>query len=239
MSVSEAEPAVGVDGNGAGPPVDAVEEQGPPAAETKKGPPPPVSKTPPPTITQLPEVPDAPFTESGEPKAAEGADEVSELDALLPEPSEEFTLSNGSKVHLRSLKMRELLKLLRIITRGGAQLLPTLRFNGTTPEQFAIQFITVVSFAIPEAEDFAVDFVRAIVEPADLQDGDSDGVKKFNQQQVEEVWFYLDNPELDDLLQVIERLVHREKNNLQSLGKRLQTMFRLAEKTGQLPKPTT
>lgn len=230
MSVSEADPIV-ASGNPAASSAGPQGEQPPePKAESSVTPPEPKVEP------QLPDPPAAPFVSKEPLPPAEGAEEVTELDALLPEPSETFALANGAVVRLIPLKMRELLKLLRIITRGGTALLPTLRFNNNTPEQFAVQFVTVVAFAIPEAEDFAVDFVQSITRPADLQTGDSDAVKKFNQQQLTELFIYLDNPELEDLFQIIEQLVYREKVNLQSLGKRLQAMFKIAERTGQLPK---
>lgn len=192
---------------------------------------------------QVPTMPETPFVETSEapaptPEGTESAEAspAAEIDHMLPEPSEEFELANGSMVKVAPLKMRELLKLLRIVTRGGAVLLPTLRFNGVSASDFAVQFVSIVTFAIPEAEEQAVEFVQAITLPADLQEGDSQAVRSFNQQQINDLYVYLNNPELEDFVSIIERLVYREKDNLQSLGKRLQTMFKLAERTGQLGK---
>jgi hypothetical protein len=228
VSVTEVEAATAV----ADAPEPVAVSEGPPATAVAEAPEIPV-------LQQLPNIPEAPFAGSVAPQAtAPEASEKTELDALLPEPGAPFTLSNGMEIKLKPLKMREMLKLLRIITRGGTVLLPQLRFNGVTESEFAIQFASVVAFAIPEAEDYAVDFVQWITIPADLKEGPdlSDASKNFNKQQIEELWKFLYEPELEDLIVIIERLVQAERGNLMSLGKRLRTMFTLAERTGQLPK---
>ena len=79
-----------------------------------------------------------------------------------------------------------------------------------------------------------------MVKPVGLVD--RRGGAKLNKQDNErntELWTRvitdLDNPELDDLVTVIEAVVRREADDLVALGKRLGAMFRLAEKTGQIP----
>jgi hypothetical protein len=48
---------------------------------------------------------------------------TSEIDRLDPVPTS-ITLMSGMKVDIQRLKLRQLFRLLRIITRGGAQYLP-------------------------------------------------------------------------------------------------------------------
>jgi hypothetical protein len=164
-----------------------------------------------------------------------------ELDALQAEsnttssfdPDAPLKLLDGTLIAVKPLKMRELLKLLRIVTRGGAMLLPTLRFNGITTDDFAQQFVAVILFAVPEAEIPTAEFIQSIVEPGDLR-ADTKENSKYNEQQRELLLEKLENPDLEDLVTIVEAVVHNEKDDLQSLGKRLSQVFNLARKSGQL-----
>jgi hypothetical protein len=160
-----------------------------------------------------------------------------EIDVLLP-MSTEVKLSSGTVVTIVPLKLREMLRLIRIVTRGGAQMLPNLRFAGASPMDFAAQLVAIVLFSLPEAEDEAVEFVRAMVRPTDLRSGSSDADKAYNSQQQDLLAEELSNPELDDVVSIFEVVVSREAADLQSLGKRLRSAFSLAEKVGQVPTGT-
>lgn len=161
-----------------------------------------------------------------------------EVDVLLPEPGQ-LKLVSGIIVKIVPLKLRELLKLIRIVTRGGAQLLPNLRFSGVAPADFAAQFAALVLFALPEAENEAVEFIQAMVEPEELRRPvRTDADRAFNTQQWELIYAELTNPELDDVVTIIESVVQREAEDLQSLGKRLMSAFKMAEKVGVAPAGT-
>lgn len=95
---------------------------------------------------------------------------------------------------------------------------------------FAANLIGLVVFSIPEAEDEAVDFVRSMVDVKNAQLME----KKFREERRIQLWQELENPELDDLITIVEAVVLREADDLKSLGKRLQKMFALAQRTGQV-----
>lgn len=163
----------------------------------------------------------------------------SEIDRLDP-PSEVVSLCSGLKVRVVRLKMRQLFRLLRIVTRGGAQYLPMLREalvgmseGEDSAEVFGTQFLAVVLMALPEAEDEAVDFISSVVEPVDLAPGSDKRARERNDELRLELSAELYNPEPDDVITILECVVLREKDDLVSLGKRLAAMWTVAAKTEQ------
>lgn len=161
------------------------------------------------------------------PKAA-----AKDIDVLDPQ-SNVVTLQSGTQVEIVPLKSRQLFKLLRILTHGVGDGLAALRFDpNDTDSAFAVKLVTTLVFAIPEAEDEAIDFINSMVKPVGLierRDLD-DAAKERNSELWAKVFYELDNPELDDAITVIEAMVKKEAPNLKSLGKRLGQMFSLAMK---------
>lgn len=162
----------------------------------------------------------------------------SETDVLLGDaekPDDDYDplyvhLSNGSKVTLKSLKARQLFKLLRILTRGGAQYLGLLQegFTSDNPNEFANNLIAVCVLAIPEAPAETFDFLLSMVDlPLDPVTG------KYGSE-AEEIVNLMNDPELEDVIEVVTRVVNDNKGDLVSLGKKLGRAFGIAQKTGQL-----
>lgn len=166
---------------------------------------------------------------------------ASETDQLDPIP-ETITLRSGMKVQLESLKARQFFKLLRIVTHGA---LPGLRdsgifqldFDELDVDEFVGRLLSVVVMSIPEAEDETIEFLRSMCFPIGLIER-----RGLNKQDVERntiLWEALDeeleNPELQDMVTIIEAVVKREAADIQALGKRLASMIQLAMKTGQIP----
>lgn len=168
---------------------------------------------------------------------------VSEIDRLDPQ-GETIKLSSGIQVTVLPLRMRQLFRLLRIVTRGGAAYLPMLRdalmMSGdeNAAEVFGTQLIAIAMIALPEAEDEAVDFVQSVVEPASLLPGKDKQATEINASRRNALADELGNPDLDDLVTIIETVIDREKDDLVALGKRLGAMFNLAVKTGQVDQET-
>jgi hypothetical protein len=167
---------------------------------------------------------------------------MSELDALDPVP-ETVTLSTGTVVVLESLRTRQFFKFLRIITRGALPSLQDLsifKMDGDSdPREFAGRLVSLMLLSVPEAEQEAIDFIQSMCKPVGLVDRRSGRLNKQDLERNTELWANvltdLDNPELDDLVSIVEAIVKREAGDIQALGKRLGAMFALAEKTGQLP----
>lgn len=160
---------------------------------------------------------------------------ISEIDRLDPE-STFVELSSGVSVKVLPLRMRQLFKLLRIVTRGGSAYLPALRdaFLLATDEGaadvFGTQLIAIAVMALPEAEDEAVAFIQSVVEPVNLRPGSDKQSKEHNNQLYSILYSELENPDIGDVLTIIEAVINQEKDDLVALGKRLAAMFRVASK---------
>jgi hypothetical protein len=167
---------------------------------------------------------------------------ANEIDKLDPIP-ETVTLRSGLVVRLESLKARQFFKLLRIVTHGA---LPGMRVAGLfdmgdlDTDEFMGRLLSVTLLSIPDAEEETIQFIRSMIYPEGIIDR-----KGLNKQDLERntlLWEVLDiemgNPELDDVVTIVEAVVRREAEDIQALGKRLASMFKLAEKTGQVTSPS-
>ena len=165
---------------------------------------------------------------------------MAELDALDPVP-EQCKLTSGTVVVLQDLRARQFFKLLRIVTHGAMPLIQDgslLRLDGDMDvNEFGGRLLSLMLLSIPDAEEETIAFVQSMCEPYGLITG-----RKLNKQDSERntvLWdtlqAELENPELDDLVTIVEAIIRREADDLQALGKRLIAMFKLAEKTGQVP----
>jgi hypothetical protein len=151
-------------------------------------------------------------------------------------------LSMGIKVRIQPLKARQFFKLLRIVTHGAGGMLLNVKFSGEdTPEEFGAKLLALVGFAIPDAEEEVIDFILAMVEADGIKSGRtlSKEEKAINKELSDALFEELYNPELEDMVTLIEAIVKREATDLQALGKRLMQMFDLAKKTGQVPEELT
>jgi hypothetical protein len=163
----------------------------------------------------------------------------SETDRLDPIP-QLVDLVSGTKVQVLPLKLRQLFRLMRIITRGGSAYLPMLRDAMAIQDEDArsdalgTQLIAIALFALPDAEDEAVEFLMSCVEPDGLTPGRDKAQRAINEQLRRELSEELFNPEPEDAISIIEAVILREKNDLAALGKRLTAAFTMATKTGQL-----
>lgn len=161
--------------------------------------------------------------------------DTGDIDLLLP-PPEDVALASGDKVAVKPLRTREFFALFRILTRGAAPQLSSLRLNLENQEEFAAQLIALLLFAFPEAEEETIGFISMMVEPTNLQPNNSDANKKFNDQQRRALAEQFENPDPADVIEIISAIVYRESSNLQALGKRVRQMWTLAQRAGQVPK---
>jgi hypothetical protein len=123
--------------------------------------------------------------------------------------------------------LREFLKLLKVITRGGASIMGNVNLDFNDTDAFVQELLAIILFAVPEAEDEVVEFLEAIVKPTGLV-GD---IQKDSDKMTLLVNTF-DNPEIEDVIDVITLLVRTEGRDLQALGKRLRAMFQVGQKMG-------
>lgn len=156
-----------------------------------------------------------------------------EVERIEPANTGPVTLSSGLEVEVVPLKLRETMKLLKIVTRGAGAVLEQLMgdLDLNDPVAFAQTLGALILLSIPEAENEVVDFVRSMVIPVGYKDMDSKEKVEVYRSLLEE----LDNPELDDVISIVERVIRRESEDIRNLGKRISTAFKLASKVGELP----
>ena len=161
---------------------------------------------------------------------------------VIIDEGDAVALSSGTKVVIQPLKARQFFKLLRIITHGAGGMLLNVKFAADdTPEEFGAKLLALVGFAIPDAEEEVIEFLLAMVKADGLKEGRSlsRDEKAKNKELEDSLYEELYNPELEDLITLVEAIVKRESDDLQALGKRLMAMFDLAKKTGQVPPEMT
>jgi hypothetical protein len=174
------------------------------------------------------------FDGFGEPSAAEPVDIAQpkpapprdETERLDPQPVE-LRLESGIEFDLEPLKLRQFLRLLRIVSRGAADVLDSTSLNFENPQEFVQTFLGMVLFSIPDAEDETIEFIKSMVKPKNLTGNKDKDLLKYQDLAAE-----LDNPELEDTLTIVQAVVEREAEDIRALGKRLGAMFKVAQKIG-------
>lgn len=163
----------------------------------------------------------------------------SEIDRLDPEPAV-VKLSTGYEVGLQRLKTRQFFRLLKVLTRGvGPGIVQSGLDFGQGQEEFGRNLLAMTLMAIPEAEQQFIEFLQSMCIPLGLHE--AHGGARLSKQQLEdnqaaitELVEELNNPELDDLLDLAEAIVKQEAPEIQALGKRVAGLLEMARKTGQL-----
>lgn len=185
-----------------------------------------------PDSEESPVVPDL----TAEKPVEEEPNQVEQLEVFDPE-TETLILKSGFKVKLLPLKTRAFFKLLRILTRGAAPFLGDAQFRLTNvgDDDFMSRLSALLIIAVPEAEDEAIEFLQALVEPADLvaKNPSKDQIKANVELRVELI-NELQDPDIEDLVELINAIIQHEAKDIQSLGKRLQRMMTVATQAGVL-----
>lgn len=156
-------------------------------------------------------------------------DRQEDVDVIVPMLTERFVIE-GIDVRVGRLRTREMLSLLGILTKGLGDHIGQLDFDSDDENEFGAKMIGLMLVAIPEAQDEFIDFVQRIVVPVDK----SDQTKLYK---------LLDNPELETLMDVAERVVAQEKGELSQLVGKARAMWTRMENLfvpkGRSPEPST
>lgn len=179
-----------------------------------------------PLFEQPPVAPQDAAAEAEQQPAVKADPPRDETERLDPQPLE-LRLASGTEFDLEPLKLRQFLRLLRIVTRGAADVLDQAELDFNDPQGFVQTFLGMVLFSIPEAEEESIDFIKSMVRPKNLTGDPQKDLAK-----VQALVNELDNPELEDTITIIQAVIEHESEDLRSLGKRLGTMFKVAQKMG-------
>lgn len=158
-----------------------------------------------------------------------------EAERIEPDVTGPVVLLSGTQVEVVPLKLREMMKLLKIVTRGAGAVLEQLmgELDLNDPAAFAQTLGALVIMSIPESENEVVDFIQAIVRPAGF-DQLTDQKERIAALQALSTELY--NPEMEDVISIIERVIRRESEDIRNLGKRIGAAFKISQKVG-LVKP--
>jgi hypothetical protein len=162
--------------------------------------------------------------------------EESELDRLDPEPVV-IKLESGLPVAVVRLKTRQMFRLLRILTRGAGPAIAQLDFGGDA-EEFGQKLLGILVMAIPDAEQETIAFLQSMCKPDGLVDKKPQHMTKKDNENDAGLWerfnAELFNPEISDTLALLEVIVANEAPELQSLGKKLRSLWAVAKKASGL-----
>lgn len=150
-------------------------------------------------------------------------------DVLSSEPTV-ITLTTGTKIRIERLRTRQLLRALKVLTNGAADVLAGFSFDSEDEESFAANILASLIFAIPEAEDETIEFVQSMVSPAELVDEPKTKADKLlNADLYKKLEKELFNPELEDLISIVEVIIKNEAPHVAELGKRLMLLLPTAK----------
>lgn len=141
-----------------------------------------------------------------------GAAEPEDLEVILPDLSEPVTLG-GIQARVRRLKTREFAALLKIITTGLGGALSTIRVDLASPATAARDFGALLMLAVPNAIEEMINFLAVVCEPVD--ENDRPALAKYLR----------DNPDIEDLMVVVERVAEQERDEIRMLGGKAQSMW--------------
>ena len=155
-----------------------------------------------------------------------------DIDTIASEPVP-LALESGFKINVERLRTRQTMKLLKILTAGAGDVLGTLRFSeDADTAEFTGQLLGAMLLAIPDAEEETVAFIRAMVNPRDLiEDARSKPEKEVNENLLAALDAELENPELGDLVTIVEQIVKNEAPHILALGKRLALLLNVQQKS--------
>ena len=141
-----------------------------------------------------------------------------------------LTLESGLEVNIERLRTRQLMRLLKIITVGAGDALTTITLGeDSSQEQFTSSLIAAIIFAIPEAEDETIEFLLSMVSPVGVVErAKTKRDREANEELYEELYREFQNPELEDTVEIISRVIELEAPHILSLGKRLGTLLKPA-----------
>lgn len=155
-----------------------------------------------------------------------------DIDTIAADPAL-VTLESGSQILVQRLKTRQLMRLMKVLTRGAGEAITSLSFGEeTSTEEFTGNLIGAVILSIPEAENETIDFIQSMVLPVGIIERPRTKPEiEVNEGLLTALAEELANPELDDLVTIVEHIVTTEAPHMLALGKRLAVLFKMQTKS--------
>ena len=138
-----------------------------------------------------------------------------DVDTMAAEPLP-LTLASGLEIKVERLRLRAMLSLLKILTRGASSAMESIVVTAdTAPEQFGGAFLAAVILAIPEAEEETIEFLNRMVTTASGTPEDEDRLRA-----------EMGDPELSDMVTILEQVITVETPHVMALGKQLAVLIK-------------
>jgi hypothetical protein len=122
-----------------------------------------------------------------------------DLEVILPLPTE--CTVGGIPVTVRHLRAREFFMLMGVLTNGLGPAMGNMDFTGGDVEA---KLLAALVMALPNSYDRFLYLCRDIVEPVD-------------ERRASELRGYMENPEVEDLLPIVDAVIANEHENIESL----------------------
>ena len=147
---------------------------------------------------------------------------VEDLGEIAPPPGEPFPIGSGAPegpilVRVNRLRTIELLMLLRALSAGVGPALAEIDFTDDTEENVGLMVGLIIT-GMGEAGPQVMDFLRAVVKPVGKDDK-----ARVSKEMV--------NPDIEDTLEIVERIVAQEMPDFERLLGKAQTMFERMQTT--------
>lgn len=156
----------------------------------------------------------------------------SDIETIAGDPNLIHLPGADVDVLLEKLRTRQLFKFLKIITVGAGGALAGLQISADTDVAELTQtLIGILIVSIPDAEDEAIDFIRSMVKPLNLVDPErSKADRERNVELYTELYTLLNNPDPEDTIALLVRIVQNEAPNMVALGKQIAALLPSAAK---------
>lgn len=145
-----------------------------------------------------------------DPTLEDSADASGGLGTIAPEAT--AIEVDGVRCQVNRLRMRELMKLVRVLTTGVGDGITRLDYTNASQDEFAQQLFGMAIVGIPEAEDEFAELLQAVVVPVDPRHSDN-------------VRAAMDNPEADLVVDVIGIVIEQEKESFSALLGKLRNLL--------------
>lgn len=155
-----------------------------------------------------------------------------DIDTIVGDPSVLHLEGADVDILIERLRTRQFFKLLKILTVGAGPMLAELQVSSdSSQEELANNLVALLIVSVPEAEDEVLDFIRSMVAPVDLISPEkTKGDRAANVEKYTELYQKLENPELEDTLDILIKVIKDESPNMLALGKRLAALLPSAAK---------
>lgn len=158
--------------------------------------------------------------------------QLSDAEVIAGDPALLHLPGADIDVFVEKLRTRQLFKFIKIITTGAGPALADLSIGAdSNAEDLTQQLLAILLISIPDAEQESIDFLRSMVKPVGLIEPEKSKTdRQVNVEKYTELFSLLDNPEPEDTIALLVKIVRDEAPNMMALGKQIAALLPSAAK---------